>query len=87
MDLDTYQEITQYLNNPKSLKTLTPQEERKLKSKTRHLFIQDGILYKENCHQPNSPLRIIKKNEIEIILYNMHSDLTAGHFAFDGTFQ
>ena len=87
MDLDTYYEISQYLSNPKFLKTLNPQQERKLKSKTRHLFIQDGILYKENRHKPNSPLRIIKKNEVETILYNMHSDLTAGHFAFDGTFQ
>lgn len=87
MDLDTYYEISQYLSNPKFLKTLNPQQERKLKSKTRHLFIQDGILYKENRHKPNSPLRIVKKNEVETILYNMHSDLTAGHFAFDGTFQ
>ena len=33
------------------------------------------------------PQHVIKINKIEAILYNLHADLTAGHFAFDGTYQ
>lgn len=86
MDLTTYYNLIRYLDDKTFPPDFDKQQQRKLIAQSRHLFIRENILYKNNRRQPRLPLRVVKKTEVETILYNMHSDVTAGHFAFERTF-
>ena len=87
MDLNLYYNLIRYLDDLILPDDASLDEQRKLKNQSRHFFVRNGLLFKRNRHNPERPLRIIKVTEVEAILYNMHSDPMAGHFAFDGTFQ
>lgn len=87
MDLNVYYNLLRLLEDGTLPTDITPQHEKKLRTQAKHLFIREGLLYKTNRTEPSRPLRIVKTNEIEAILYNMHAAETAGHFAFEGTYQ
>jgi hypothetical protein len=87
MDLDQYYNLVRYLDDISFTSHMTDTEKRQLQLKARHYFVRNGILYKRNRQHPDRPLTVVRVTEAETILYNMHSDPTAGHFAFDGTFQ
>lgn len=87
MELNLYYNLTRYLADSTLPDNLLPDEQRKIKTQSRHYLVRDGLLYKRNRSNNQRPLRVIKPTEIETILYNMHADLSAGHFAFDATFQ
>jgi hypothetical protein len=87
MDLSLYYNLLRYLADVNVMDNLSLDEQRKLKLQSRHYLARDGQLYKRNRSHPERPLKVIKTTEVEAILYNMHSDPLAGHFAFDGTFQ
>ena len=87
MDLNLYYNLIRYLDDLTIPDNASLDEQRKLKNQSRHFFVRNGLLFKRNQHNPERPLRIIKVTEVETILYNMHSDPMAGHFAFDSTFQ
>jgi len=87
MELNLYYDLLHFLNDASCTNNLSMDEQRKLKTQSRHYLARNGLLYKRNRQNPNRPLRVICKTEVETILYNMHSDPTAGHFAFEGTFQ
>jgi hypothetical protein len=44
-------------------------------------------LYKKNKDNPNRPIKVVKENEVEDILYYSHSDPLAGHFLLDETYR
>jgi hypothetical protein len=88
MDLNLYYNLIRYLDDLTIPDNFSLDEQRKLKTTARHYFVRDGLLYKKfNRQNSERPLRVIKQTEVEAILYNMHSDPSSGHFAFDGTFQ
>jgi hypothetical protein len=87
MELNLYYNLLRYLDDLTLPDHLSMDEHKRIKSHSRHLFVRDGLLYKRNRQKPERPLRVVKLTEVESILYNMHSDPLAGHFAFDGTFQ
>ena len=86
MDLNVYYNLLRLLEDGTLPTDITPQHEKKLRTQAKHLFIREGLLYKTNRTEPSRPLRIVKTNEIEAILYNMHAAKTAGHFNFEGTY-
>jgi len=52
-------------------------------------LVRDGLLYRkaEKHNEKQHPKRVVKVTEIEAVLYNLHADVTAGHFTFDGTYH
>ena len=44
--------------------------------------MREGILYKKNRKNP----QVVKSNEVEIILHNLHADSLAGHFGIETTY-
>src|SRR5688572_30640263 len=84
MELETYYRILRYLND-----STVPADciESKLKLQTRHYFVQDGILYKNNPRDKTRSFRIIRTTEKEPILFSMHSDPLSGHFNTNSTYQ
>lgn len=66
---------------------LDTQQRASIKRKSRYFIILNDQLYKKNKDNPNRPIRVAKENEIEDILYHMHSDPLAGHFSIDETYR
>ena len=66
---------------------LTSQQKDSIKWKSRYFIVIEGQLYKKNKTEPHRPLKVVKENEINIILYNLHSDPLAGHFALEETYR
>ena len=87
MDLTTYHQLLQYLDDFVTPETLESTQLRSFKNKARHYCTINGLLYKKNKKNPQRPLRVIKPMEVEAILFNFHSDPLAGHFGFNETYR
>lgn len=58
-----------------------------IKRKSRYFIVFNDQLYKKNKDNPNRPIKVVKENEVEDILYHTHSDPLAGHFSLDETYR
>jgi hypothetical protein len=83
MDIDTYNQLTEYLINHTFPPNGTNEQRRKLRQQANHYIVQDNILYKRN--KEGDPLRVITKENLMKILYNMHNVPNAGHFGIKAT--
>ena len=83
MDIDTYNQLTEYLISHTFSQNLTIEQQRQLRQQANHYIVQDNILYKRNKN--GNPLRVITKDNLEKILYNMHNVPNAGHFGVKAT--
>src|SRR4051812_47102264 len=79
MDVDTYNQLTEYLINHTFPPNNTNEQRRKLRQQANHYIVQDNILYKRN--KEGDPL----KENLMKILYNMHNIPNAGHFGIQAT--
>lgn len=87
MELDTYFQLTRYLDDLTLPAELTDTQRRSFKAKAKHYLLINGLLYKRNRKNPQRPLRVIKISEMEMILYSFHEDPLAGHFGYNETFR
>src|ERR1044071_274869 len=87
MDSDTYYQLLQYLTDFILPTHMNEQQKRAIIRKSRYYVSIDGHLFKKNRKEPNRPLKVVRKNEVDIILYNLHSDPLAGHFGVEETFR
>src|SRR6266511_1959702 len=80
MDDKIYQEIFNYLRN-QMLPTELPKKYRKnFITKTLKYILKNNILYR---NKNNNLLKVIRRYELEPILYMMHDDLTLGHLGIE----
>src|SRR5215471_6255300 len=87
MDLDTYNRLTEYLDDLTIPANYDETQRKKLKSKGQQYLVRNGLLYKKNSRNPQRPLRVIKISEVELILRSFHEDPLAGHFGFAETYR
>ena len=66
---------------------LTKEQQIEIKRKSRYFIVIEGQLYKKNRKDLNRPFKVIKRNEVESILYYVHSDPLARHFAIEETYR
>src|SRR5579883_1396784 len=85
MDLKTLKDLTDYLETSTYPQYFNSEQKSKMKRQAQQYLVRNGILYKRNRQNSEQPLRVISNTEKDIILYNMHSDPLAGHFAIKGT--
>jgi hypothetical protein len=83
MDEDTYNRLTEYLINHTFPPNGTTEQRRQLRQQANHYIVQDNVLYKRN--KDGNPLRVITKENLTKILYNMHNAPNAGHFGIQAT--
>src|SRR6266498_4815187 len=81
MNINEFQEIYEYLKYKKYLQNI---QERNTKERfenkvKRYLLINNQLYYEKG----EKKLKVIKKFELEPILYMTHDDLTAGYFAIE----
>lgn len=88
MDLTTYYNILRYLDDNTFNGNLDNQQRKKIQQQSKHFVVQNGVLFKINRRKDSvNPLRVLKENEIEAIMKNLHEDPLSGHFGFNGTYQ
>ena len=87
MEPDTYYQLTRFLDDLTLPNNLEDNQRRSFKAKAKQYLLINGLLYKRNRKNPQRPLRVIKQNEVETILYSFHEDPLAGHFGFSETYR
>ncbi|CAH1770486.1 949_t:CDS:2, partial [Entrophospora sp. SA101] len=87
MDLNLYYNLVKYLSDLIYPESSTDEEQKKIRSQAKYFIVREGILYKKNKKNPQRPLRVVKSNEVEIILHNLHADSLAGHFGIEATYH
>jgi hypothetical protein len=81
MDIQQYFNIQQYLTHNKYLDHIqTNKEKKRFTNMAKFFTIQNSKLYRFDRRKPGYLLQVLKRYELEPILYMMHNDLTAGHF-------
>src|SRR5205809_5630145 len=86
MDTSEYSNILRYLETLQ-LPDLQENQRRTFKRRANEYIVSDELLYRKNKKNPSRPLRVIKYDERERILYNFHEDPLAGHFGFQETYR
>ena len=88
MDLTTYYDLQRYLDNGTYPVGYKEQQQKQIQQRAKHFKQINRILYKINRRkEPAQPLRVLKTNEIEAIMHNLHADSLSGHFGYEGTYQ
>ena len=87
MDSNTYFQLLQYLTDFSLPNYIDELQKKSIIKKSRFFIVIDGQLFKKNKREPTRPLKVAKRNEVDIILYNVHSDPLAGHFGIKETFR
>lgn len=87
MDLNTYYLIIQFLSTFSLPTHLTREQQAAIRRKSRYFIVLNDQLYKKNRDNPTRPIKVVKENEVEEILYHSHSDPLAGHFSLDETYR
>src|SRR5918995_2850830 len=88
MDIQQYFEIQQYLNHNKYPDQVqTNQEKKKFVNMTKYFIVQNKNLYRYDRRRVGHLLQVLKRYELEPILYMMHNDPTAGHFEIEIIFN
>jgi hypothetical protein len=87
MDPTTYTELYNYLMEQTFPEGLSSRDQRKMIARAKHLFVRDGKIYKRGRKKDDPPVRLIRREEVERILHNVHADPMAGHFSFKGTLK
>jgi hypothetical protein len=87
MDSDTYFGLIQYLTELSMPTHFDSKQQAATKRKARYFIVINGQLYKRNKQEPQRPLKVVRKHEVNDILYNLHEDPLAGHFALEETYR
>jgi Integrase zinc binding domain/Integrase core domain len=89
MDPQKYNEILNYLQNG-TIPTNLPQTNdpvKSFKNFCNNFQLQNNYLYKIDKRRKGNLLRVIRKFEMDPVLYMMHHDPTSGHFAAESMFN
>ena len=84
MNIIHHNNLFNYLNNQTFPNDFTSQQQQKLIKQSKYFAIKNNYLYKKTNEKF---IRVIRSHEMEAVLYMMHNDPTAGHFAVDIMFD
>ena len=87
MEFETYHQLFQYLTQLTYPPNLNPSQQLSIQKQAQHYFVQNQQLYRRNRKNSSQPLLVIKTNEIESILHNIHNEPLGGHLARDITYN
>src|SRR5436305_13564523 len=87
MEFDHYNNLYNYLKEQKFPETYTSQQNQQLKNQSKYFLLKNNFIYKKDKRKDNHLLRVIRRHEMEQVLYMFHNDTTAAHFAVDTMFE
>ena len=86
MDPEHYNNIFLFLQN-RTPPNLTPEQLTLLQKQSAYFIIKNNFIYKRDKKKEGRLLRLIRKTELDSVLYMFHNDPTAAHFATDTMFE
>ncbi|KAG9287498.1 hypothetical protein G9A89_023870 [Geosiphon pyriformis] len=87
MNIQKYQQLQHYINTQQFKENLSQMEQKSIKQQSKYFITHQNILYWKNRRDLDQPTRVITEQEKETILFNMHSNPTAGHFHKEATMK
>lgn len=87
MDPIHYRHLLQYLDTKRLPSTLDEDQKRKLVKKSEFYEKHEGLLYKKDRRKDGNLLRVLRKHEIDPILFLVHTHPLGGHFNKDVMFE
>lgn len=87
MDTIAYQNLIDYLMKNQYPSDYTNEQKRKFARTAINYFEKDRILFYKNRFKIDNPLRVIKKEDRNRILYNYHTSPLGGHFGIKHTIE
>src|SRR5215216_5852692 len=84
MDNKLYEELTQYLTTLTYPFNLDDSQQIKLQKISTQYLMKNNLLHKRTR---DGDKRVILPEQVEIILYNLHKDMTGAHLGGDATFE
>jgi hypothetical protein len=79
MDINHYNNLVNYLTDQTTPPHFNTQQKRQLEKQAKHYQLRNNLLYKLTRGQEN--IRVIRREELEPVLYMFHNDPTAAHAA------
>jgi hypothetical protein len=83
MENENYNNLYLILSNRPLLDTLLLPQQQQLVKQSKHFILKNNLIYKKDKRKDNNLLRLIRKHEMEPVLFMFHNDPTAAHFATD----
>ena len=87
MEFEQYNNIHNYLSHHQHPDHFNLQEKQRLEKQSTNYIVKNNFLYKNDKRKENNLLRVIRKHEMEPVLFMFHNDPTAAHFAVDAMFE
>ena len=87
MEFEQYNNIHNYLLTHQYPDNFTSPQKQKLEKQSSNYIVKNNYLYKKDKRKENNLLRVIRKHEMEPVLFIFHNDPTAAHFAVDAMFE
>ncbi|CAG8782305.1 5703_t:CDS:1, partial [Dentiscutata erythropus] len=89
MNTEEYEQMKQYLETSNLPQSLNLEKQKRSISKSQFFECRNGLLYKKDRRSQSKEklLKVIKKDEVEAILYLMHDHPTGGYFGADNMFR
>ncbi|GET57239.1 putative integrase core domain protein [Rhizophagus irregularis DAOM 181602=DAOM 197198] len=87
MDIEHYNNIYNYLKYNQLPSTLNNQQQQQIQKQSVYFIIKNNFIYKKDKKKQNNLLRVIRRHELEPVLFMFHNDPTAAHFSVDTMFD
>ncbi|GET55706.1 putative integrase core domain protein [Rhizophagus irregularis DAOM 181602=DAOM 197198] len=87
MDIEHYNNIYNYLKYNQLSSTLNNQQQQQIQKQSVYFIIKNNFIYKKDKKKQNNLLRVIRRHELEPVLFMFHNDPTAAHFSVDTMFD
>ena len=87
MDPEQYNNIYNYLNSQQFPTTFTEHQKRQLQKQLKNFILRNNFIYKLDKRRERNLLRVIRKSELEPVLYMFHNDPTSAHFTTNAMFE
>ncbi|RIB11996.1 hypothetical protein C2G38_2042202 [Gigaspora rosea] len=79
MEEDNYKMLVKYLTDLSMPPEYDGIQTRKLKAQARYFFVQEGILYRKTKSETLSPLQVVQRRKVKLILDAIHESTIGGH--------
>src|SRR5438034_513931 len=87
MEFEQYNNIHKYLLTHQYPDNFTSPQKQRLEKQSSNYIVKNNYLYKKDKRKENNLLRVIRKHEMEPVLFMFHNDPTAAQFAVDAMFE
>ncbi|CAG8540862.1 2537_t:CDS:2, partial [Scutellospora calospora] len=82
---ETYANLVKYLQKLKELENITRQGVQKIKAQARYYLVRDGVLYRQNKQNLKKLLRVLRREQVKLILQALHEDPVTSYLGMNQT--